>query len=61
MYNHAYTIQSIDYVGGQWTVTVYNVWGQDGTNWDDDRYDGVLTVSLDLFQANFSTLVMSSV
>ncbi len=57
--SHAYVINSIENVAGEWFVTVYNVWGQDGTDWDSNRYDGVLVISMDIFQANFTTLCYS--
>ena len=57
---HAYTVQSVESVNGQWMVTVYNVWGQDGKTWDSNQDDGLLTISLDMFQQNFSSLCISS-
>jgi len=57
--NHAYTIESIENVGGQWYVTVYNVWGSDAATWDSNNSDGLLTISMDLFQENFSAISVS--
>ena len=58
--SHAYVVMSIADVGGQWYVTVYNVWGQDGREWDDNYDDGLVTISLEMFKQNFSAVCVSS-
>ncbi|KPK80364.1 MAG: hypothetical protein AMJ81_12170 [Phycisphaerae bacterium SM23_33] len=58
-FNHAYVVKSIESAGGQWSVTLYNVHGQDGFDWDGNRYDGVLTISLEMFRQSFSALCVS--
>lgn len=59
--NHAYTVMSVQLQGGQRTVTIYNPWGWDGRTWDSNRYDGLLTVTMDQIQDNFSASVVSLV
>jgi hypothetical protein len=54
--NHAYNIHSVTNVNGTWYVTVYNPWGWDGTSWDANTYDGLLTVTASQFQSWFTTV-----
>lgn len=60
--SHAYAVQSVQNVDGQWYVTVYNPWGTDGTGfnaWDSNPYDGLLTLSMPLFQQSFGYVLAS--
>lgn len=57
--NHAYAVQSITNVGGTYYMTVYNVWGQDGVQYDSNQGDGLVTISLATFRSNFSTICTS--
>lgn len=54
--NHAYMIQSVETVGDQTEVTVYNPWGFDGNSWDSNTSDGLLKMSLAKFGENFFAL-----
>jgi len=58
--SHAYVVTSIENVDGEWYVTVFNVWGRDGKDWDDNYFDGLVTISLTMFQDNFFRLSVSS-
>ena len=51
--NHAYMIKSVETVGDQTEVTVYNPWGFDGKSWDSNTSDGLLKMSLATFGENF--------
>ena len=57
--SHAYVVRSVASIGGQWYVNVYNPWHQDGFNWDSNTADGLLTISLAMFQQNFSAVCVS--
>ncbi|MHC4983485.1 MAG: C2 family cysteine protease [Planctomycetota bacterium] len=57
--SHAYVVRSIENIGGQWYVGLYNPWHQDGFNWDDNPYDGLVVVSLASFQQNFAAVCVS--
>ena len=59
--SHAYTVRSVETVAGQQYVTVYNPWGWDGRTWDNNSYDGMLTLSMEQIQNNFSAVVTSLV
>jgi len=61
MGSHAYTVISVHTSGQQRYVTVYNTWGWDGASWDSNRYDGVLTLSIQQIQENFSAVGTSLV
>ena len=50
---HAYMIKSIETTGDGTYVTVFNPWGFDGYTWDSNPGDGLLTVSMAMFQSNF--------
>ncbi|MCX5677294.1 MAG: C2 family cysteine protease [Planctomycetota bacterium] len=54
--NHAYMIKSVETVGDQTEVTVYNPWGFDGNSWDSNTSDGLLKMSLATFSQNFFAL-----
>jgi hypothetical protein len=56
--NHAYVVQSVQYVNNAWMVTVYNPWGIDGMSYDSTPNDGLLTISLSLFVQDFSDIVV---
>jgi hypothetical protein len=58
---HAYVVKSIENASGEWEITVYNVWGQDGYTWDDNSSDGLLIITLDILKANFSAICISNV
>jgi hypothetical protein len=54
---HAYMVKSVQSVGGQWYVTVFNPWGFDGTSVNDgNSQDGLVTISMDLFRQDFVLL-----
>jgi hypothetical protein len=53
---HGYMVKSVENVSGQWMVTVYNVWGTDGYSYDSNYYDGLVTISMDLFREAFIAL-----
>jgi len=59
--SHAYMVKSVQTVGSQKYVTVYNPWGWDGATWDADRYDGLLELTIQQVQENFSAAVTSLV
>jgi hypothetical protein len=54
--NHAYNVYSVFNQSGVWYVTVYNPWGFDGTSWDSNSSDGLLTLTASQFQSCFSTV-----
>jgi hypothetical protein len=56
--SHAYQVVSIDASNN---VTVYNPWGTDGRSWDDNYYDGLLTMSIDMIQSNYMAVVTALV
>jgi len=58
--NHAYEVRSVQYVNGQWTVTVYNVWGQDGKQVDSNYSDGLVTLTMSQFKQVFTALCISA-
>jgi len=58
---HAYMVKSAHVSGSQQYVTVYNPWGYDAYSWDSNFYDGLLTLSIQQIQANFSAVVTSLV
>lgn len=57
--NHAYMVKSIETVGSETWVTVYNPWGVDGRScvdgrsWDTNPGDGLLRVTLGEFRSSF--------
>ena len=57
---HAYIVRSVQEIEGVWHATVYNVWGRDGASWDGAPYDGLVTISLELFRDCFSALSVSA-
>ena len=57
--SHAYVVKSVETIGADQFVTVYNPWGVDGRSWDDNYYDGLLTISIDQVQSSFSAVVVS--
>lgn len=59
--NHAYSIVAAETIAGQQYVTVYNPWGWDGRAWDDNQYDGLLTLSIQQIQDNYTAIVTSLV
>lgn len=52
---HAYMVQSVQQVNNIWMVTVFNPWGQDGTDipGDTNRYDGLITMTISQFTTSF--------
>ena len=40
-------------------MTLYNPWGNDGTLWDSNYSDGLVTISLGQFQQSFFALSAS--
>jgi hypothetical protein len=58
---HAYMVKAAHVSGSQQYVTVYNPWGYDAYTWDSNFYDGLLTLSIQQIQANFSAVVTSLV
>jgi len=54
--SHAYVVMSVHTSGQQRYVTIYNTWGWDGRTWDSNRYDGLLTLSIQQIQENFSAV-----
>ena len=57
--NHAYQVKSVETVGRETYVTVYNPWGVDGKSWDASSADGLLKVTLGQFQSSFIGLSIS--
>jgi len=57
--SHAYVVKSAELVGSQQLVTVYNPWGVDGRSYDSNYSDGLLTLTIDQIQTNFSALAVS--
>lgn len=53
---HAYSVQSVQQIGGVWYVSVYNPWGVDGMAYDSNPNDGLLLLTIDQFQAAFVTV-----
>jgi hypothetical protein len=53
---HAYNVHSVTNVNGTWYVTVYNPWGFDGTSWDSNPSDGLLTLTSSQFQSWYGTV-----
>ena len=51
--NHAYMVKSVETVGSETYVTLYNPWGIDGKSWDSNPSDGLLKVTLGQFQSSF--------
>ena len=58
---HAYTVISAEIIDGQRYVTVYNPWGWDGRTWDDNSSDGLLRLSIEQIQDNYTAVVTSLV
>ena len=58
--NHAYVLKSVEMVDEQMMVTVYNVWGVDGRNWDGNYGDGLLTISIEDVQEYFFAFAVST-
>jgi hypothetical protein len=58
--SHAYMIKSIEGSGADAMVTVYNPWGSDGRTYDDNYYDGLLTINMTQLQECFSAVVTSA-
>jgi len=56
---HAYMLKSVQTGQDGSFVTVYNPWGVDGTSWDSNPRDGLLTISMRLVQQYFSCVVVS--
>jgi hypothetical protein len=56
---HAYMVKSAQIIGGQRYLTVFNPWGGDGRDWDSNPGDGLLTLSMEQVQTNFSAAVVS--
>jgi hypothetical protein len=54
--SHAYMIKSIETTGDGTYVTVFNPWGLDGYTWDSNPGDGLLRVSMAMFQSNFTVM-----
>ncbi len=54
--SHAYMVKSIDANG---YVTVYNPWGVDGRSWDSNYNDGLLRLSIEQIQSNYSATVVA--
>ena len=59
--NHAYQVKSVETVGRETYVTLYNPWGVDGKAWDGNPGDGLLKVTLGQFQSSFIGLAVSLV
>ena len=59
--NHAYQVKSVETVGRETYVTLYNPWGVDGKAWDGSPGDGLLKVTLGQFQSSFIGLAVSLV
>ena len=53
--SHAYTVVSTSVQAGTHYLTLRNPWGFDGIGDDGDPSDGLVTVTLAQFQANFSS------
>jgi len=56
---HAYQIRSVESAEDGDFVTLYNPWGVDGRYWDDNPYDGLLTLSMEDFQDAFAAVAVS--
>ncbi len=56
---HAYAVHSIEEVDDEWFVTVYNPRGDDSVVWDDNFEDGLLRLSMDVFQQAFVVVCTS--
>jgi len=57
--SHAYMIKSAQVVNGTSYVTVYNPWGYDGRNYDSNTSDGLVTLTIQELQNQFTALVAS--
>ncbi|MBE3069493.1 MAG: hypothetical protein IMZ66_04570 [Planctomycetes bacterium] len=57
--SHAYMVKAIEVVDGQTYVTVYNPWGYDGKGFDGNSADGLIQLTLEQFQNDFSSSVIS--
>jgi hypothetical protein len=53
---HAYTVMSVDTISGVTYVTLYNPFGYDAVSYDSNPNDGLLQVTMAVFQANFIAL-----
>ncbi|MDY6913592.1 MAG: C2 family cysteine protease [Planctomycetota bacterium] len=58
--SHAYMVKSVESLGGELYVTVYNPWGVDGRSWDSNYRDGLLTLSMDMVQDAFMAITVST-
>ena len=56
---HAYSVCSVEEIGNEWYITVYNPWGYDGREWDDNYQDGLLRLPISLFKERFLALNVS--
>ena len=57
--SHGYMVKSLEVIDGEYYVTVYNVWGEDGNDWDADYWDGLITLSLDMYRQSFPQMAVS--
>jgi hypothetical protein len=58
---HAYMVQSVQRIGEDGYVTLYNPWGVDGRTWDPDPNDGLIRLSIQQVRDNFSRIVTAQV
>ena len=55
---HAYMVKSVEITAQGTYITVYNPWGIDGVNFDSNSGDGLLRLSLAVFEANFDVVAV---
>lgn len=58
--SHAYMVESVFTVDGVQYIRVYNPWGVDGRGVDSNTRDGLVTMTADVFVANFDGVVCSA-
>jgi hypothetical protein len=59
--SHAYMLKDITTTSQGIVVTVYNPWGEDGTNADSNSSDGLIKLTMAQFQSNFSAAVVCQI
>ena len=57
--SHGYVVRSVQSISGAWSVTVYNVWGNDGNDLDGNAADGLVTLSVSQFKQLFECFSLS--
>jgi hypothetical protein len=55
---HAYMVQSVQRIGEECYVTLYNPWGVDGRAWDDRPGDGLIRLGIQQAKDSFSGVVV---